>query len=129
LSSVGEFLDFCYHHFSHLDILINNAAQTISRPPAYYEALRAQENSLKALKTDVKEDQQEEPPAKVARQNSNSSSIVSRRSPRLKLQLPDQLRKEDSFSPATTARFFPVGSVDAHGEQLDLRPRLVIPQT
>lgn len=39
LQAVEQFCRFVKKAYSHLDIIINNAAQTIRRPPAYYEHL------------------------------------------------------------------------------------------
>nr|MBN1228378.1 SDR family oxidoreductase [Anaerolineae bacterium] len=39
LPGVGLFIDHLYTSYPHLDILINNAAQTVRRPPAYYAHL------------------------------------------------------------------------------------------
>jgi NAD(P)-dependent dehydrogenase (short-subunit alcohol dehydrogenase family) len=38
------FIDHLYERFPHLDIVINNAAQTVKRPPAYYAHLLPFEN-------------------------------------------------------------------------------------
>jgi NAD(P)-dependent dehydrogenase (short-subunit alcohol dehydrogenase family) len=43
LAAVHEFIGFATSHFTSLDILINNAAQTLYRPPAYYRRLLAGE--------------------------------------------------------------------------------------
>ncbi len=39
LSSVDSFLRHCLAELPHLDILVNNAAQTIQRPKEYYSSL------------------------------------------------------------------------------------------
>jgi NAD(P)-dependent dehydrogenase (short-subunit alcohol dehydrogenase family) len=129
MSSIAEFVEFCFENVPHLDVLINNAAQTIARPQAYYAALKKQEDSFQFIKTDSPLEETLEPPAKVLRMNSDNGTgnmpITRRRSAMaLKLQMLDKHQQDtDVFSPNTTARFFPVGSVDEHGEQLDLRPR------
>ncbi|MBC6463645.1 SDR family NAD(P)-dependent oxidoreductase, partial [Actinomadura sp. HBU206391] len=43
LADVAELLDAVHRRFDHLDILVNNAAQTIRRPPAYHREVRAAE--------------------------------------------------------------------------------------
>ncbi|MBC7872317.1 MAG: SDR family NAD(P)-dependent oxidoreductase, partial [Chitinophagaceae bacterium] len=39
ITRLESFVDYLYSHFSHIDILVNNAAQTVKRPPAYYAHL------------------------------------------------------------------------------------------
>lgn len=39
LRSVDAFIQYLYHSYPYIDILINNAAQTVRRPPKYYEHL------------------------------------------------------------------------------------------
>ena len=48
IKAVYEFVDFCRHTIPFVDILINNAAQTIKYPPEYYQPLiqREQQNVL-----------------------------------------------------------------------------------
>jgi len=43
LPGVTELVDTVFRRWDHLDILINNAAQTIQRPPSYHRELRALE--------------------------------------------------------------------------------------
>jgi NAD(P)-dependent dehydrogenase (short-subunit alcohol dehydrogenase family) len=45
LKSVQQFITHLYQSYPHLDILINNAAQTIRRPPAFYKHLMQNECS------------------------------------------------------------------------------------
>lgn len=46
LKAVHAFISFCHSTFNGLDILINNAAQTIKYPSEYYHSLIAKENKL-----------------------------------------------------------------------------------
>lgn len=46
LKAVQHFIDFCQQHFDQLDILVNNAAQTIKYPFDYYKPLVVKENKL-----------------------------------------------------------------------------------
>jgi NAD(P)-dependent dehydrogenase (short-subunit alcohol dehydrogenase family) len=43
--SVEIFCEFIKHNFSRLDLIINNAAQTVRRPPGFYAHLMDKENS------------------------------------------------------------------------------------
>lgn len=46
LIAVNEFIEFCHNTLESIDILINNAAQTIKYPPEYYNSLISRENNL-----------------------------------------------------------------------------------
>lgn len=46
LKAVQEFTDYCTQHLNQLDILVNNAAQTIKYPFSYYEPLLRKEQQL-----------------------------------------------------------------------------------
>ncbi|MEN0053128.1 MAG: SDR family oxidoreductase [Mucilaginibacter sp.] len=46
LQAVDHFIVFCKAHFTHLDILVNNAAQTIKYTADYYQPLIAREHQL-----------------------------------------------------------------------------------
>ncbi|KAA6384512.1 MAG: putative short chain dehydrogenase, partial [Streblomastix strix] len=48
LNSVQRFTDFICQKYPRLDIIINNAAQTVRRPPQYYQHLM--ENELKGIR-------------------------------------------------------------------------------
>ena len=49
VQSINEFLNYVHETIPHLDILINNAAQTIHRPFAYYQPMI--QNDLSVLKS------------------------------------------------------------------------------
>ena len=46
LKAVQKFIDYCNNEIKCLDILVNNAAQTIKYPTTYYRSLIAKENNL-----------------------------------------------------------------------------------
>lgn len=46
LQEVRQFISYCYEHLGSLEILINNAAQTIRYPAEYYRPLMMQERQL-----------------------------------------------------------------------------------
>lgn len=77
---------------AHLDILVNNAAQTIARPPEFYAHLLAGERPMLPA------------PARPL--------------PRIAQAAPLHLFGEGTGSLAA----FPTGQLDEHGQQLDLRP-------
>ncbi|WP_086929647.1 SDR family oxidoreductase [Agarilytica rhodophyticola] len=45
MPSVDEFIQHIHKHYTHIDILINNAAQTIKRPNNFYEELYIKESA------------------------------------------------------------------------------------
>lgn len=50
LKSVEQFVDYFTEHFDSLDILVNNAAQTIKYPDSYYQPiLQADQQALKSI--------------------------------------------------------------------------------
>ncbi|MBB6372309.1 SDR family oxidoreductase [Chryseobacterium shigense] len=46
IRSVHEFTDYCYQNFESIEILVNNAAQTIKYPAEYYQPLQLKEQLL-----------------------------------------------------------------------------------
>jgi NAD(P)-dependent dehydrogenase (short-subunit alcohol dehydrogenase family) len=99
-----------------LDVIINNAAQTVRRPPAFYRHLLEGENSV-ALPPAAR--QLLAPPGESSAPNlvpSSSDTIVSSTWPALLSQLPlVRGERED-------AHHFPPGGYDGDGQQIDLRP-------
>jgi len=53
LGSVSTFIQHVLRYYPHLDILINNAAQSIRRPPAYYRELIKEEQILQSSTSDL----------------------------------------------------------------------------
>lgn len=68
IKSVFEFTDFIRKKYDRLDIIINNAAQTIHRPPAFYEHLLEREALLLEDNTNSNDD--------MIGANKNSSKII-----------------------------------------------------
>ncbi|RNL84647.1 SDR family oxidoreductase [Halostreptopolyspora alba] len=97
-AAVDSFLADLHRRFDHLDILVNNAAQTIRRPTAYYREVRAGER---------------EPLTGSAAEVDVASA--------------DTDHRLDTGTPAGTVapapEWFPAGRVDESGEPVDLRPR------
>ncbi|MEV5827415.1 SDR family oxidoreductase [Spirillospora sp. NPDC052242] len=93
MPGVAGLLEAVHERFDHLDVLVNNAAQTIRRPPAYHREVRAAE----ALPLDG-------PAARVA------VAEGVRAAPALVPVFPDEAS-------------FPAGRTDETGEPLDLRDR------
>lgn len=105
LTTVESFAQHVTNYYPQLDIIINNAAQTIRRPPAFYQHLQAFE-SLPA----------ERLPSEIRQlvEQTSSDNIA-----------PDLPMPTNSILPEdaeTDPRFFPPGSYDGDNQQLDLRP-------
>ncbi|WP_436533422.1 SDR family NAD(P)-dependent oxidoreductase [Actinoplanes sp. HUAS TT8] len=100
LTAVHEFVAFAGRHFSSLDILVNNAAQTLYRPPAYYRELL---------------DGEAAPP------KGRTASLTPATG---RAELPAGPADNLPAGPGGhfPAGFFPPGLVDETGQQLDLRP-------
>jgi NAD(P)-dependent dehydrogenase (short-subunit alcohol dehydrogenase family) len=94
LPAVATLLESVHERFDHLDILVNNAAQTIRRPAAYYREVRAAE----------------------AAPLTGPASLVRTRPPR---PVPPA---RYGLDPASLT-LFPAGRTDETGEPLDLRSR------
>ena len=113
---VNQLIDSVAARWSHLDILVNNAAQTIQRPTQYYrDVLNGEQRSSPALTAPI-----------IGRstQQAISHSVGSERSEGLKKN--ELARRSASMlhsQQKAETDFFPIGSFDETGEQLDLRPR------
>jgi NAD(P)-dependent dehydrogenase (short-subunit alcohol dehydrogenase family) len=99
IPALERFIADLLHTLPHLDILINNAAQTIRRPPAFYAHLHALE---RIPKTDL-------PP--------HLQNIVLQ-----KIVLSDASPQFLETSTPDLERYFPLGQFDKDGQQLDQRP-------
>ncbi|GAA4572519.1 SDR family NAD(P)-dependent oxidoreductase [Planotetraspora kaengkrachanensis] len=118
VAGVAGLLDTVHERFAHLDILVNNAAQTIRRPPAYHQEVRAAE-----------EEPLSGPAARIA-----VTGSASRPAPTFPgtIALPDTLTAayEPAGPPFPADRtdehagpLFPAGRTDETGQPLDLRER------
>jgi NAD(P)-dependent dehydrogenase (short-subunit alcohol dehydrogenase family) len=110
MAAVARLLGAAHERFPHLDILINNAAQTIRRPAAYYrEAQRAERQPLTgiAARVDVAD---EAPPA--------LPGAPAGAEPR-----PGPVAVAALASVPGASELFPAGLRDEAGQPLDLRSR------
>lgn len=133
IPSVELFASYVEQHYDRLDILINNAAQTVRRPPGFYSHLMANEAlSYSELSGEVQmllEDQQHclsyLGSAGVIQRERNGALPVSWHSqePGIGLRASAQLsqipyRFDNSLD---TKEVFPEGQLDADLQQVDLR--------
>eukprot|EP00300_Choanocystis_sp_HF-7_P040144 c656_g1_i1.p1 GENE.c656_g1_i1~~c656_g1_i1.p1 ORF type:complete len:687 (-),score=157.40 c656_g1_i1:69-2129(-) len=113
-----SFLQYIRDQYPTIHIVINNAAQTIRRPPAYYRELVAAEENL----PDHESIMHLTAPTKLAiedDQAANSTLAVRGLTPAQMTQL--AVGMEDDEAAMEDSIVFPVGMTDEHGEQLDLR--------
>ncbi|MFI0352708.1 SDR family NAD(P)-dependent oxidoreductase [Actinomadura sp. 9N407] len=97
LPAVAGLLRTAHERFDHLDILINNAAQTIRRPAAYHREVRAAERA--ALTG---------PAARIEVTDERDGTL---------------LPATTGAEPAAVEALFPAGRTDETGQPLDLRER------
>ena len=119
LTGINSFLSYVEKTIPHLDILINNAAQTIWRPPAFYKDISSEKlpinlfsefskicstmSSFESLPSLLAHNDTEyEPKRKVMKIENN-------------LNHTQDITKDD-------LKYFPANQLDAVGQQVDLRP-------
>ncbi len=110
LPGVDRFADGLAACLHRLDVLINNAAQTVRRPPAFYKALVEKEQQLSALPTDARK-------LLASPEAGGQEYADSARLPALRTQLP-LLPGDERLD----LSHFPPGWLDTDGQQIDLRP-------
>jgi len=120
MASVQQVINTVLARLERIDILIHNAAQTIRRPPAFYDSLLSRERELAALAANSEPVvagicQQEQPSSTTTIAPLEEALVllpVEASLPVLASDLEAELRK---------AEWFPQGKTDPHGDQLDLR--------
>jgi len=138
LHKVETFIGHLLTHYKHIDILINNAAQTIRKPPLYYthlipiETATVPENlghlikNFEAYSGSPLLEKSKEAKITIVEKTSNQNEG--------KLDIISNLGNMDNKTPLELAQIslteddlnsqkdhFPLNSYDAHGQQLDLR--------
>ncbi|MFB9210079.1 SDR family NAD(P)-dependent oxidoreductase [Nonomuraea spiralis] len=119
LAAVAGLLESVQRRFSHLDILINNAAQTIRRPAAYHREVRAAEHApLTGLAARI--DVRGVPGTAAPLESAPVESAPVLASPAISGLAPagQALTRRD-----TLETLFPAGQTDETGQPLDLRDR------
>ncbi len=120
LPHVRELAQSIAQDIDHLEILINNAAQTVRRPPAFYRHLLDVEAQSRSELPRLAQALIASEPQRLLAQNPSEENSVNARvglHPAAAMtQLP--LLPEDS---QTNPAEFPPGQLDSHGQQLDHR--------
>lgn len=111
LSSVQGLVSAVLERFARVDILIHNAAQTVRRPPVYYESLLKREEELSQQSNSQDE----------ACESISAAGLVEEAMALLPASLCLPVLTSDLEAEAKKHEWFPSGRTDAHGEQLDLR--------
>lgn len=133
LNSVQALIEEVLRRFQRLDMLIHNAAQTIRRPPAYYEELVRRESTLAAQLTDCDtsilagiDAAKKESVSVTGAPGLLAEAVALLPAPPeilpLLPQLPVACLVSDHEAELRKAEWFPAGQTDVHGEPLDLRP-------
>jgi NAD(P)-dependent dehydrogenase (short-subunit alcohol dehydrogenase family) len=104
LPAVEAFVQDLLHKESALDIIINNAAQTIKRPLAFYQHLLDRERESSQILSKQAQDL-------IASDRHISQS-----------HLLEAAANNREYLPNAIADYFPIDRFDADGQQLDLRP-------
>jgi hypothetical protein len=120
--NIQEFIQFIQTKFQHLDILINNAAQTVRRPLPYYRRLIEKEGTSLTKSITLTD---ESSTALVLNKNTLSKiNLDTIADPIVKSQIlsmnamHNNLCEEDEMDD----KFFPENEMDRFGEPLDTRP-------
>ncbi|MEV5497367.1 SDR family NAD(P)-dependent oxidoreductase [Nonomuraea fuscirosea] len=109
LAAVAGLLESVQRRFSHLDILVNNAAQTIRRPAAYHREVRTAESAPlrgMAARIDVRDVPGMDTPAIQAPADA------------VRMSTGESVSQRDALEV-----LFPAGRTDETGQPLDLRDR------
>lgn len=119
LGAVERLCDELHERLPHLDVIINNACQTIRRPACYYQHLRDVENSARAKPLTA---------GISSTCNGISSFVLSERSAHVVNAVEGsaalsqlQILTEDAMSAEEANSVLPPGEFDVHGQQLDTR--------
>ncbi|MGW6495277.1 SDR family NAD(P)-dependent oxidoreductase [Nonomuraea angiospora] len=119
LAAVAGLLESVQRRFSHLDLLVNNAAQTIRRPAAYHREVRAAERApLRGLaaRIDVEDVPGTAAPAVAARLG--PVPVVAAPPDSARTPTGQAVTRRDALE-----ALFPAGQTDETGQPLDLRDR------
>lgn len=117
LASVEAFTRYLDRSYPHLDIIINNAAQTIRRPPAYYRHLIELESQPLAQLSSQLQSLIAIPEANITAFNSTPNLIPHQSSKIVAALSQIPMLPEDELD----LELFPIDKYDRDGNQIDLR--------
>eukprot|EP00047_Mylnosiga_fluctuans_P003828 m.231173 g.231173 ORF g.231173 m.231173 type:complete len:655 (-) comp12175_c0_seq1:118-2082(-) len=120
LTAVEQFCAWYRATRPHLDILVNNACQTLRRPPAYYKTLAHAELQAPARPQITLPSASDTPTSLAEPQRSPHATLACAARTHPSLMSLAVVLPEDSLHDEA---HFPPGVVDVHGQQLDLRER------
>ena len=138
LNAINTFLESVNSMVPHVDILINNAAQTLSRPAAFYKYLHVEATAvlegpdaerIKEVCTTLDVSKVSEAGKSLELQKPDSTSFGHCQSKAESEQQESDLaeppaklsRSEGEVCRTSEQRFFPLGRLDEEGQQVDLR--------
>ncbi len=117
LARVESFTHYLDRTYSHLDIIINNAAQTIRRPPAYYRHLIELESQPLAQLSPRLQPLIASSEFNLASIDPSTNLVSSQQNEVVAALSQISMLPEDDLDPA----LFPIDKFDRDGNQLDLR--------
>ncbi|KAM9961304.1 hypothetical protein ACTFIR_004144 [Dictyostelium discoideum] len=126
VQAVQSFIDIIKSTIPRIDILINNAAQTIRRPRAYYYDLIQKEKQLLLNSSKINNSTISPDESKQQQQQNGVLTLTCKKDGELStISSIDIVEKVliDCDKDESNFEIFPPGQVDEHGEQLDLREK------
>lgn len=116
ISAVETFVQNLLHTESALDIIINNAAQTIKRPLAFYQHILNQEHEASQRLAENVQALVVRDPHTLTWNNHQPQSLLLEAQPNYSDDL------SSNCLPSKICHYFPPDCIDADGQQLDIRP-------
>jgi NAD(P)-dependent dehydrogenase (short-subunit alcohol dehydrogenase family) len=120
LNAVSHFIEHLKSTIGHLDILVNNAAQTVRKPPEFYQHLMKGERVETDATLQNQKLLQSFSVVSPLLLGTKEDQITTQSVPASVLMSQARLLPEEEVS---QKEFFPEGQYDYFGQQLDLRPQ------
>jgi NAD(P)-dependent dehydrogenase (short-subunit alcohol dehydrogenase family) len=128
-----KFVDFVYANYSRLDYLINNAAQTIDRPPDFYNHLlfaNPDQKLIERIIINPTRTNNYQNTIKDNKDNKDNQKMIENNKPKIKQNslIPRRRQRDedddnDQITVLQDVELFPPGQLDQFGQQMDLRTR------
>lgn len=120
--SVEAFCDTLLATLPRLDLIINNACQTVRRPPGFYKHLMDLERSLEGAQSPRELELLADPTAAAIDANANPTRALTSPAVLTSAEMSQVPQDGDVVAIEDGREFFPAGQLDADLQQVDLRP-------